>query len=95
MPDLNLIVWLPREASMAARLLAHMQNILTKGPHDRQILLVTERPPTPAHCSSEALRDLWKTPVLQDKWSHLTRQVVHLREPEFVTPTTGGQIQRA
>ena len=93
--EANLIIWLPRETCMAARLLAHMQSILTKGPHDRQIVLIAERPPTPAHCSPEALRDLWKTPVFQEKWSHLIRQVVHLREPEFVTVTTGGQIQRS
>ena len=29
-PNTDLIMWLPREANMAARLLAHLQNILTK-----------------------------------------------------------------
>ena len=58
-PDTDFIMWLPREANLAARLLAHIQTILTQGPPERRFILVSERPPTPAYCSAEAILDFW------------------------------------
>ena len=37
--------------------------------------------------------DFWKTPLRSDKWNHLLRHIAHLKEPEYTTITTEGQIQ--
>ena len=38
--------------------------------------------------------DYWKSPLRQNRWSHLTLKVTHLKEPEYLTISTEGQIQQ-
>ena len=40
------------------------------------------------------MMDYWKSPLRQDKWSHLTLNITHLKEPEYLTISTEGQIQQ-
>ena len=93
-PDTDLVMWFPRETNLAIRMLAHIQTILTQGQPERRFILVSERSPTPAYCSPEAIRDLWKSPLLSDKWTHLIRHVAHLREPEYTTTSTGDRFSK-
>ena len=38
--------------------------------------------------------DYWKTPLRQDKWTHIVQHITHLKEPEFLTISSEGQIQQ-
>ena len=40
------------------------------------------------------MMDYWKSPLRQNKWNHLTLNVTHLKEPEYLTISTEGQIQQ-
>ena len=39
--------------------------------------------------------DYWKSPLRHDKWNHIVLQITHLKEPEFHTISSEGQIQQA
>ena len=95
LPGLSLITWMPREPDQGARLLTHLQQVLTQDDPDRQFLLVCERAPSPPSCQPDMVMDYWKSPLRQDKWRHLVQEITHLREPEYLTITTEGQIQQA
>ena len=95
LPGSNLILWMPREAAQGGRLLAHIQAILTAGEETRKIVVVCERTPTPTNPPPELLMDYWKSPLRQDKWNHMVQQITHLKEPEFLTISSEGQLQQA
>ena len=40
------------------------------------------------------MQDFWKSPLQSSRWAHLVIHTTHLKEPEFTTITTDGQVQR-
>ena len=94
LPGCNIMLWMPREATQGGRLLAHLQAILTGGEGARKFLIVCERAPTTNSPPPELMMDFWKSPLRQDKWSHLALKVAHLKGPEYLTISTEGQIQQ-
>ena len=94
LPGSNAILWMPRDTAQGGRLLAHIQAILTAGEEARKIVVVSERTPTPTNPPPELLMDYWKSPLRQDKWTHIVQHITHLKEPEFLTISSEGQIQQ-
>ena len=90
--DANLILWAPKETEHLNRLLAHLQLLITGPMQNREFIIVADREPTMQLQDPMFIHDVWKSPLLQDKWKHIIVDAIHLAEPALMTVTVQGGV---
>ena len=77
----GLITWAPQDVDALHRVVASFTQYVTTAGTDTQLVLVVPHDPFPGCETPASIIDLWRHPLLGDKWQGLVKQIQFLREP--------------